>query len=139
MMDFHASLDPESLAAVTQLMGMGALLDPAIQNALTQAGELIVTTAQTNTWTVFDHPTGQLASSIYFWVVSPSEVAVGVGVPYGRRREYGFSGMTDSLGRYYAYDPGKPYLEPALAEDTEMILMLVAQGVEQAFGTIGGS
>lgn len=137
-MDFSASLDPGSLDAITQMLGFQALLDPAIQDALSKAGNLVVTTAQTNTWTVFANPTGNLAASIYFWVASPTEVDVAVGVPYGRRRELGFSGRTDSLGRYYAFDPGKPYLEPAMQEDTDMILMYVAQGVEQAMSAIGG-
>lgn len=137
-MDFHASFDPQSLEAITHMYGFGALLDPNIQDALTQSGSLVVTTAQTNTWTVFANPTGELASSIYYWVASPTEVDIAVGVPYGQRREKGFSGMTDSLGRYYPSDPAKPYLIPALDEDEETMLMLIQRGVEQAIATLGG-
>jgi hypothetical protein len=137
MQDFHVGFDPGSLAELTRLEGFGALLDPQITAALTKAGELIVTTARANTWAVFANPTGQLADSIYFWVVSPTEVDIAVGVPYGRRRELGFSGMTDSIGRYYPYDPGKPYAEPAVEEDSPLIEMLISEAVYMAFGEVG--
>ena len=136
MQDFSIGFDPGSLAAITKLEGFAALLNPEVTDALTQAGELLVTTAQANTWSVFANPTGQLASSIYFYVVSPTEVDVAVGVPYGARREYGFSGMTDSIGRYFANDPGKPYLQPAVDEDTPMVQELIATAVYNAWGMI---
>jgi hypothetical protein len=134
--DFSASFDPGSLEKLTQLMGFGVLLDPRITQALTDAGELLVTTAQTNTWTVFASPTGELAGSIYFYVVSPTEVDVAVGVPYGRRRELGFSGMTDSLGRHYTNDPGKPYLQPAVDTDAPMIQSMIEFAIYDAWGAI---
>lgn len=136
MDDFNISFDPGSLAAITKIEGFAALLNPEVTSALTQAGELLVTTAQANTWAVFENPTGELASSIYFYVVSPTEVDLVVGVPYGRRREKGFSGMTDSLGRYYANDPAKPYLQPAVDEDTPMVRELTATAVYNAWGMI---
>lgn len=129
-MDFSASLDPGSLDAITQMLGFQALLDPAIQDALTKAGNLVVTTAQTNTWTVFTNPTGNLAASIYFWVASPTEVDVAVGVPYGRRQELGGGNLLDSLGRRMT-NPAKPYLVPAMEEDASMIEMLMANAVSQ--------
>lgn len=134
MQDFHMGFDPGSLEKITKLEGFAALLNPEVAQALTQAGQLLVTTAQTNTWTVFANPTGQLADSIYFYVVSPTEVDVAVGVPYGRRREYGFSEMTDSLGRFYANDPGKPYLEPAIETDKPMVQELLKTAVYNAWG-----
>lgn len=130
------SFDPQSLAEIVHLQGFGALLDPEIANGLAQAGSLLVTTTQTNTWTMFANPTGRLAGSIYFYVVSPSEVAVAVGVPYGQRRERGFSGMTDALGRYYPYDPAKPYLEPAIEEDQDMVVMFMERAVNNALGRV---
>lgn len=132
--DFSASLEAQSLAELTRLQGFSALLRPEITTALTQAGQLLVTTAQDNTWRVFERPTGQLAESIYFYVASPMEVQVRVGVPYGRRREYGFSGMTDALGRYYANDPGKPYLEPAVTAHTQTVQELIREAVDAALG-----
>jgi hypothetical protein len=41
--------------------------------------------------------------------------------PYALRRNYGFSGMTDSLGRTFTSDPGIFYAEDALIEDRDWI------------------
>ena len=136
MQNFSISFDPGSLDKITQLKGFAALLNPEIQDALTQGASLLVTTAQANTWAVFTNPSGALADSITSYVVSPTEVDIIVGVPYGRRREYGFSGMTDSLGRFFANDPGKPYAQPAVDTDAPMIQMLVETAVYNAWGEV---
>ena len=134
--DWNISLDAPSLQELVRLQGFSGLLNPAITQALTQSGQLLVGAAQANTWNVFANPTGQLADSIYFYVVSPSEVAVAVGVPYGRRREMGFSNMTDSLGRYYAHDPARPYLQPAVDDNQAEVAALMAAAVNSALGRI---
>lgn len=133
---FTAMLDADSLAALVRLRGFESLLDPAITGALTEAGKLLVGAAQANTWEAFMHPTGALAGSITFYVPSPEEVAVSVGVPYGHRREKGFSGQTDSLGRYYANDPAEPYLIPAMEENEAAVLALMADAVQVALGRV---
>ncbi len=137
-MDFSMAFDVESLAAIARLAGFAALLDPEIIAALAWSGEMLVTTAQANTWAVFANPTGTLAGSIYFHMLGATEAEVGVGVPYGRRREYGFSGMTDALGRFYPNDPGKPYLEPALQEDLPLIQAKMELAVNSALGRLVG-
>jgi hypothetical protein len=136
MDNFSLGFDPGSLAAITKLEGFAALLNPEITDALTQAGELLTTTAQANTWSVFANPTGALADSISFWVAGPTEVDLAVGVPYGRRREYGFDGMYDSLGRGPFHDPAKPYMQPALDEDKPMVQELIATAVYNAWGML---
>lgn len=134
--DFSISFDPGSLATLARLQGMSALLDPAITAALTQAGQLLVGAAQAKTWEVFAHPTGQLAGSIYFYVISPTEVAIAAGVPYAARREYGFTGMTDSLGRTYRYDPGKPYMQPTVDQHQGEVETIMATAVSAALGRV---
>lgn len=134
--DYSIGWNPGSLEELVRLAGFSALLDPEITAALTKIGEMVVTTARANTWEVFDNPTGALADSIYFHVVSPSEVEVGVGVPYGGRREWGFSGKVDSLGRYYANDPGKPYLIPALYEDEPLAADMIELACYNAMGRL---
>jgi hypothetical protein len=136
MMDFHIGFDPGSLSALTQLAGFGALLDPEVQSGLTQVGTLLVNATQANTWSAFANPTGQLADSIYFYVISPTEVAVAVGVPYAQRRERGFSGMTDALGRFYPYDPAKPYAQPAVDQHQQEITEIMEVAVNGALGRI---
>src|SRR5258708_3522889 len=112
---FSLSLDTASLAELTKMQGFKVLLDAEIQEALIKAGRLLTDAAVANTWQVFAHPTGKLASTIYPWLASSSEMEIRVDSPYGARREYGFSGQTDSLGRVYAHDPGKTYFGTALS------------------------
>lgn len=128
--------DTGSLEELVRLAGFSALLDPEITAALIQAGDLVVTTARTNTWNVFDNPSGTLASAIYFHVVSPSEVEAGVGVPYGHRREFSFYGP-DSLGRVYPNDIPRPYLIPAVDEDSPLIADMIALACDNALARVG--
>jgi hypothetical protein len=133
--NFKMGFDPESLAVLTRVAGFQALMDPEITVMLTKVGTLLVSSAQINTWMVFDHPTGQLADSIFFWVASPTEVDLAVGVPYGRRRELGGGGLYDSLGRQMN-DRARPYLQPALDQDQEFIKEIMKTGVMTVLGRI---
>jgi hypothetical protein len=137
-MDFHASLDPGSLEELVRLQGFASLLNPEITQGLTEAGTLLTNAAVANTWSVFDRPSGALANSIYPYVISPTEVAVAVGVPYGQRREKGFSGMTDALGRHYVNDPAKPYLQPAVDDHQQEVAEIMEMAVNTALGRVAG-
>jgi hypothetical protein len=132
---FTAMLDTESLATLVQLQGFGALLHPEIQQALIKSGQILVEAAQANTWEVFDNPTGVLADSIVFYVTGPEEVAVSVGVPYGHRREYGFVGQIDSLGRVGS-DRARPYLIPAMEANESTVLSLIEAATNNALGRV---
>lgn len=136
MLDFHASLDSQSLSEIVQLQGFAGLLNPAVQEGLTESGTLLVNATAANTWSVFANPSGKLADSVYFYVISPTEAAVAVGVPWAQRREKGFSGMTDSLGRYYPNDPAKPYAEPAVDQTQQEIAEIMEMAVNRALGRI---
>jgi hypothetical protein len=54
-----------------------------------------------------NHTGGNLRRGIRGFVDTPYRGRVGVlaSVPYGARREFGFDGKTDSMGRYYPMDP----------------------------------
>ena len=57
---------------------------------------------------------------------------VGSELPYSRRREFGFTGRTDSLGRKYTNDPGAFYMQAAIGlYDTDM-LDRIGEGVDKA-------
>lgn len=137
-MDFHASLDPGSLAALVRMAGFEALLLPEVQGALTEAGNLTVSTAQQIAESEFQNPSGEFSDSLYFWIISPEEVAVAAGVPYAQRLNYGFSDMTDSLGRYYPYWPAYHWADQTLEVVQPEVEVLVAGAVEQAMAAIGG-
>lgn len=129
---FDMSFAPGSLKEIVQFYSFEILLQPEVQTAMVEISEKITEVAQANTWSVFDNPEGTLAKSIEPIVDSPFEVQVGVGVPYGRRREYGFLGLTDSLGRVGG-DRARPYLQPAMKAQEQWALMRIEQAVEAAF------
>jgi hypothetical protein len=128
--------DVGSMAKLARIAQFDVLMQAEMEIMLNAVGIVIVDAAVANTWAVFANPTGKLASSIGFYVGATNEIVIEVGVPYGRRREYGFSGMTDSLGRYYANDPGKPYMQPALDDNRELVLEIMKVSVMDALGGI---
>ncbi len=138
MSDFSVGFDTPSLEAIARLYGFKVLLDEEIEPAIKDVAQTITEEAQAKTWQVFDNPTGELADSIYPFVVSPTEMEIRVGVPYGRRRERGFSGMTDSLGRFFANDPAKPYLAPALEVSRDYAEERIGNAVRVAMNRLGG-
>jgi hypothetical protein len=135
MSDFRALLDTPSIERVTRLQGFSALLNPEIQQALTEGGTLLVDAARANTWAQFRNPTGRLADRIYFWVADPGEVQVVVGVRYGHRREYSFKGP-DSLGRMFPNDPAQPYLIPAVEDNEAAVQALFEAATNRALGRV---
>lgn len=75
---------------------------------------------------LFKNPTGELAGSVGVDVVDEYSATVGPhGKAYDWRRDRGFSGMTDSLGRFYPLDPGIFYAELSI-EDQATLLDITA-------------
>ncbi len=60
------------------------------------------------------------------------EIAVGSTMEYARRLEYGFMG-TDKLGRIYDQQP-RPFLRPALDENTEEIELAIRKKLQEVLG-----
>ncbi len=81
---------------------------------------------------------GTLRRGINAYERSPwlGEVGVISAVRYGRRRELGFSGMTDRLGRFYPNDPGAFYLRDALQASEPGIAAAFSQAARMAFREI---
>jgi hypothetical protein len=136
-MDFNFGFDPGSLSELVQLEGFAGLLNPAVQEGLTESSTLLVNAAVANTWNVFDNPSGALASEIYAYVISPTEVAIASGIIYGRRRELGFVGQVDSLGRV-GTDRARPYMRPAVDDNQQEIAEIMEMAVNTALGRITG-
>lgn len=57
--------------------------------------------------------------------------------PYAWRRDRGFSGMTDSLGRYFPNDPGSYYMEKTLMADQDWIIARFKSAVRKALAEYG--
>lgn len=128
--------DASAFATITNMEHFSLYLDPRIEEAMQQIGDLLVSATVDNTWNVFDHPTGKLASTVMALLSTPMEVLIQVPVPYAWRMEEGFVG-TDSLGRVYNQQ-GKPYARPALTENEDTIIALMEQASQDAFVAMGG-
>ena|SRR5450755_1678121 len=76
-----------------------------------QVAAHIIELIPTNTH--WQNGTDELDNSFYF-----DGNSVTSDLPYARRREEGFSGMTDSLGRFYPNDPGGFYMQQTLEQVT---------------------
>src|SRR5882724_5219460 len=107
---FTASVDPKALAKAQKLTNWQPILQKHLGEAVTQSLQEMGSSAIGYCFSMFKSPSGALEGrfSVQGPLVSGNAV-MGYLVndsPYAYRREYGFSGMTDSRGRTYRYDPG---------------------------------
>ena len=137
MPGFSLSFDPQSLSEMAQFAGFSVYLSEEVQSALQQAGSILVESAQANMHWV--NPTGALEASITADASTPYEVIVGSDLPYARRREFGFTDMVDSLGRFFPYDPGAFYMLGAAEQDSQGVLVLIENAVYAALNRLGAS
>ncbi len=81
----------------------------------------------------FKHPTGELETA---WekTATPLEGVLTNTKEYGRRRNYGFSGMTDRLGRFYPLDPGIEWAEHAVEMAQPYVDAIFLSEITQALG-----
>lgn len=131
----NVAFDETSMAAISHFADFPSVFQTQMGAAMLEIGDLVVQLAQQNTWEVFANPTGDLAESISAQLVSPVEVIITVGVPYGRRLEMGFFGA-DSLGRVYN-EEAKPYAGPALEEAQDQIAVLMGNAMAETFAELG--
>src|SRR5438034_9893393 len=111
------------MASMARLFSFDLMLEEEMAPSMEEAGQLVTEAAQANTWTAFQHPTGELASKLAPVIVSPLEVGITAGAPWSWRRERGFVGMADSLGRI-GTDVAEPYAGPALDANADKVLVL---------------
>jgi hypothetical protein len=105
-----ALLDIASLGRIRALENYQATLEPEFESAMLHSVQALEHYAYGFMWATFQDPSGQVEDSLGYGVDSPYQGWMGTDSPYGRRLEYGFSGMTDALGRYFA---AWPIAEPA--------------------------
>ncbi len=132
------AFDPGSMASISRLLSFDVMLAEEMAPSMEEAGQIVTEAAQANTWIAFQHPTGELAGLLAPVMVSPLEVGITAGAPWSWRRERGFSGMTDSLGRFYPYDPAEPYAGPALDANADKVMELMDEAVLRTWARVGG-
>lgn len=129
------SFDQKALSEIAAFAGFSLMLSDEVQTALHDAGSLLVQSAQGNMH--WQNPTGALEESMGIVSESHFEVIAGSADSKARRRELGFSGMTDRLGRYYANDPGAFFLTDAMQEQQSVILQSVDDAANRAMARLG--
>jgi len=106
MADF--GMETNAAEVIAELAAKAAALKAAGAAIITQTAQRVVARIPANMhWKSGD---GTLAGSFY-----ASSRGAESDLPYARRREFGFSGRTDSLGRHYTNDPGAFYMRATLA------------------------
>ncbi len=134
-------VDPAALAAARSMADWQPTLQAELAPAIETSLQNMATTAIGFCFANFMNPSGALegnfttqgpmisGASVLGYLVNDS--------PYAWRREKGFSGMTDSLGRTYTYDPGIAYMENTLMADMSMVLQNVQAAVQAALAKVG--
>lgn len=132
--NFAVTFDAASLARFARMVNAAPVFARYYQGAMSACVLRVQGAAKDNAAQRFAAPTGNLLRNIQGRVASPWIGYVGVtrSVPYARRREFGFSGMTDSLGRFYPNDPGQFYLRDALSANRPFIQATFAAATAMA-------
>lgn len=82
---------------------------------------------------------GNLYGNIQPYVFSPFKAMVYTDLPYSWRQEEGFTGMTDSRGRYFPNYPGTHYMRKALSKNKGTIRAAFESEVYAAIAEVTGS
>lgn len=126
------------MANVDRLLAFGDRFEPQIEHALDLSMDGIISAAQAYMWATFINPTGPLEDAFEKTIEGTTGV-ISNSMPYAWRREEGFSGRTDVLGRYYPYDPGIHYMQFALDISESFVETTFAIEIETALAMIGGT
>ena len=108
------ALDPAALRRIRSLLEFEAVLSPHLIEAHKESLTDLYYQALGWMQVSFQEPTGQLEDAFEQEVFGPNISELRNPLDYAWRRERGFSGMTDSLGRFYSHDPGIAYMKTAI-------------------------
>ncbi len=116
MMRFTVELTPESIAALAKVDRTGIRLEHEIDAAMDATEQDMLTEIPyqqhwTNSSGALEGSFDSVPTYNFTKNTSTNIREIGSDLPYARRREFGFSGMEDSLGRLYAVDPGGFYMD----------------------------
>jgi hypothetical protein len=111
---------PEANRTVQQQARLARVLIQ--QNASGRPGPNVITGAYRSSWRI--EP---------FAVPDGGGAEVGTDKPQGRRLEYGFYDMTDSIGRHY-YQPPFPHVQPAVNDLSDQYQQAFREALDRIFG-----
>lgn len=125
------------LQAIEHAATTDLLTAAEMQAARRDVGKYIIRRVKVYGFSKFKNPTGALAGSFTMAETSRS-IEVGSDLPYSRRREFGFTDRTDSLGRTYHNDPGQIYLMDAITDAYPYIGQRMVMGLSALFARVMG-
>lgn len=134
--EIHAELDPESIQALGRLENGQAAFKSGVSKALVRSVMLLDSTSVEYMWDHFRNPGGQLESGFTWSVPSWNRAYLDNDVPYAKRRNWGFSGKTDALGRFYPNDEGIAWAENSIEIITPEVEDIFADEMEAAINGI---
>lgn len=133
---FSLAFDSKSLRTIEKIAGFEAVLEPQLKDEMQWIVDLLQVESQSYMWSHFKNPTGALAGTVQTEVQSAYLGRVYSDSPYAWRREEGFSGMTDALGRFYAEDPGIHYFRRTLRSNRALIRSMLKALMVKVLGEL---
>lgn len=117
------SFQSNLLGVMSQFSQFQETLKKHIATATETAAGVIGEAQVTDMWATFNDPTGPLEDSVSVELQNEYLAWIGPTLIYGPRRNWGFSGMTDSAGRFFPWDPGIYYAEFSIT-DTNTLMQI---------------
>lgn len=128
-MKLGIAFQPDLLGVMSQFSQFDDILKKHLATATEKSAGRIGDNMVSFMWTHFNDPTGPLEDSVSMQIQNEYMAYIGPTLIYGPRRNWGFSGMTDAAGRFFAYDPGILYAESTL-NDTSVLLDVAGNYIE---------
>ena len=131
---FNIFFDDAAIATLARFPGWKAVLEEYLNVALDFDAEIFKSTVKgAQHWV---NGTGTLENSFWAFTSDRLERTITSEQPHARRRNEGFSGMTDSLGRFYANDPGAFYLDKGFSKGVNPAKRAIALAVASALDSL---
>lgn len=128
----NVAMDAASLSMLHAFANYKAYLEPALLKAQDAGISMLQAYATDFMWQHFINPTGNTESAWDTQVESPYQSYAGNTAPQARRLEFGFSNMTDSLGRYFHYWPDYHWAQQTVILEQYKVAAIFQAAVDYA-------
>lgn len=132
-----AFLDQASLNSIHGFNNYQSVLEPALLNAMETGISVIQASATDYMYAHFIDPTGATEDAWEVEANGPYESILTNTSPQGQRLEYGFSGMTDALGRFYPYWPAYHWAEQTVTQSRFKVAQFFQAAIDYANVQLG--
>ncbi len=112
---------------------------PVLEKHVLQAMKFGIMGLQSDAQSYAPYLSGDLHDSIQQYYFSSFKAMVYSDLPYSFRQEEGYTGMTDSLGRYFPDYPGSHYMRKSLSNNKGIIRAAFESEVYAAINEVTGT